>query len=49
MNEMREKAKQMSRGRTFQVETRASAKALRPESGDFELVGSKEANVNDVQ
>lgn len=39
----------MSGGRTFQAETRESAKALRPTSDEFELVESREANANAVQ
>lgn len=46
LNEMREKAKEMNRGITFQAETRTSAKAQRLESGEFESVESKEANAN---
>lgn len=49
LNEMKKKAKQMNEGITFQVETKASTMALRPESGKFELLESKEANVNAVQ
>ena len=39
----------MPGGRTSYAETRASEKALRPTSGEFELVESKEANANVVE
>lgn len=49
LNEMKKKAKQMNEGITSQAETKASTMALRPESGKFKLVESKEANANAVQ